>query len=124
MVIPEYSKSPGEILAPLTSSPNNLLWDIEEIKYCMLPCMYIDKYNARRDDEENLDLGERIVKEEIEFLRAYSDSSFIDSIGSVMTDLFWEKVKKFAGNNPQSLSADIMATFVVFQRTDVSVPKS
>ena len=134
MVMPEYCKSPIEIVAPLSSSPNDLLWDLESIQYCKIPCAYIEEYHAKggcmntpnheekkgEDDHHLVYLGKEMVKKEIGFLRAFMDSSIVASIGTAKTDMFWANVEHRVGNDPELLSAAWMGTFIVLRRTEVN----
>ena len=114
VVIPEYPKSPAEILDPLCFGSNARVWSVEELEYVRMPCPYMEEFGKRSN--ESL-IGNEIVEKQMRFLHAFMDSSLEDCLGKKETiKAFWAQVRAIADANPSSLSADWMATFIVLRR--------
>jgi len=114
IVIPEYPKSPAEILDPLCFGLNAQVWSVEELEYVRMPCPYMEEFGKRSN--ESL-IGDEIVEKQMRFLHAFMDSSLEDCLGKKETiKAFWAQVRAIADANPSSLSADWMATFIVLRR--------
>ena len=114
IVIPEYPKSPAEILDPLCFGLNARVWSVEELEYVRMPCPYMEEFGERSN--ESL-IGDEIVEKQMRFLHAFMDSSLEDCVGKKETiKAFWAHVRAIAGANPSSLSPDWMATFIVLRR--------
>ena len=113
MVLPEFCKSPSEILDPLCSGPNSTRWKVEDLRYMKLPCPYMEEFKARGHEPS---IAEEIVEKQIGFLRAFMDPSLEKYVGEDTTEAFWAHVRMFADGSPPSLSSDWMGTFFVLHR--------
>jgi len=111
MVIPEYMKSPTEILAPLTSGPNKRLWSVEEMQYTVLPCPFLDEM-----DKCGFDADEGI-ENQLLIARSCFDSTLAPVLGGKKLELFWNRVRDLASDDLEAISTKIMATFIVLKRS-------
>ena len=111
MVVPEFLKSPAEILLPLMRGSCMTLWEVEEVVYRRLPCIYmvdVEKASPSRNEE--------IVEKQIRGLRSFMDSILYASIGEEKTEYFWGIVRRMVEGNPEKLHSSSMATFIVLRR--------
>ena len=120
MVVPEYLKSPTEILASVTSGANRLLWSVEELQYKKLPCPLGEDFCARSENDLGGDFADKIIKQQIDMLRAFTDSSLELALDSEQLETFWARAQRLANGNPKKLEFDVMGTFIVLKRSSVS----
>ena len=114
IVIPEYMKSPMEILDPLCFGLNARVWSVKELEHAQMPCPYMEELGERCNEPLIVD---EIVEKQMRFLHAFIDSSLEDCGGKKETiKAFWAHVRAIAGTNPSSLSSRIMATTIVLRR--------
>lgn len=111
MIIPEFLKSPLDILRLLERGSCMTLWEVEEMIYRRLPCKYVEDMNKATPSR-----NEEIVENQIRYLRAFTDSSLYASIGEKKTEYFWSLVRRMVDGNPEKLDSRSMATFIVLRR--------
>ena len=118
IVIPEYMKSPVEILDPLYFGPNARAWSVEQLEYVRMPCPYMEEFGERCKTGCNEPLiVDEIIEKQMRALHAFMDSS-LEHCGCKKETIkaFWAHVRAIVDTNPSSLSADWMATFIVLRR--------
>ena len=102
MYIPEYPKTPAEIMT-IACAPNvSSLWRLVEAYYCQLPVGDLDKQTT--------------VDKQIKLCRAFMDSSLLLAVNNAELSIFWRRVKELACDDPTLLSHNYMATFLCFER--------
>ena len=102
MYIPEYLKTPAEIISTVCASNVSSLWNLEEAHYYQLPVRDSDKQTT--------------VDKEIKACRAFMDSSLSLSLSNAEISLFWQRVEKLACGNATILSPNYMSTFLCLKR--------
>ena len=87
MYIPEYPKTPAEIMTIVCAPSVSSLWRLEEAYYFQLPVGDLDKQTT--------------VDKQIKLCRAFMDSSLSLSLSNAETSIFWQHVKGTSKNkNP------------------------
>ena len=117
MVVPEFSKTPADILAPLVNGPMMKLWAVEELQHQRMSCPYLEEFEA--NDRAN---PEEICEKLIGFARAFTDTSLVECVGEEKVESFWKHVQRIAANEPKKLSSDFTGTFIALRRSAVPVP--
>ena len=119
IVIPEYMKSPVEILDPLYFGPNARFWSVEELEYVRIPCPFMEEFGERCNEPLIVD---EIIEKQMRALHAFMDSSLEDCGCKKETiKAFWAHVRAIVDTNPSSMSADPMGTFIVLRRRVAAV---
>eukprot|EP00532_Pseudo-nitzschia_australis_P015739 CAMPEP_0168262440 /NCGR_PEP_ID=MMETSP0141_2-20121125/9716_1 /TAXON_ID=44445 /ORGANISM="Pseudo-nitzschia australis, Strain 10249 10 AB" /LENGTH=435 /DNA_ID=CAMNT_0008200861 /DNA_START=107 /DNA_END=1411 /DNA_ORIENTATION=- len=103
MVVPEYGKSPMEILAQLSCSKNQCLWSVEELQHSIHPCGFVEEWRVRshKDPITAPLVADEIIKKQILFLRAFTDASLLKSLDQETLELYWLHVQRLADGNPE-----------------------
>jgi len=102
LYIPEYPKTPAEILATICSPNINSLWELEELHYHELPVDNLFKKTT--------------VDKQIKLCRAFMDSSLLSTLDNAEVSIFWRRVKELACDDPALLSHNYMSTFLCLKR--------
>ena len=102
MCIPEYMKTPAEIMSIVCAPNVSSLWNLEEAHYYQLPVGDSGKQTT--------------VDKEIKVCRAFMDSSLSLSLSNAEISLFWRRVKKLACDDATTLSPSYMSTFLCLKR--------
>lgn len=130
MVIPEFAKTPTDILQLLSSDENKAAWKLEEMHYAPEPCHY------KKMHEEGVLTNEETIDTQIKCLRAFmdvslnasltnatlssyykeEDTSVIAGLTTAWVDLFWQHVKSMVNGDPSLLTLDILDTTIVLRR--------
>ena len=118
MVVPEFSKTPADILAPLVNGPMMQLWEVQELQYQTMPCPYLKEFEAQEKADP-----EMTCEKLLGFVRAFTETSLVECIGEEKLDSFWKHVQRIADNDPKKLSSDnIFGTFISLRRSSAPVP--
>ena len=117
MVVPEYAKTPMEILAQVSSSKNQFLWSVEELQHNIHPCGFVEEWRTHKDPATAPLVADEIIKKQIAFLRAFTDASFLKSLDQETLELYWVRVQRLVDGNPEKLSSDMMNTFITLKRS-------
>ena len=104
MVIPEYLKTPSELLSVFSSGSIPDLWEVEEIEHTNFPCPF---------KEQNI----QDANEPIGYLRAFMSSSLEECIGKEKTESFWQHVERIGGGRMEAFESKVMYTMIVLRRT-------
>ena len=102
MYIPEYPKTPAEIMTIVCAPNVSSLWRLEEAHYFELPVEDLDKQTT--------------VDRQIKLCRAFMDSSLSLSLSNSEVSTFWRRVRELACDDPTLLSHNYMATFLCLER--------
>jgi len=102
MYIPEYPKTPAEIMTIVCAPNVSSLWRLEEAHYFELPVEDLDQQTT--------------VNKQIKLCRAFMDSSLSLSLSNSEVSIFWQRVKELACDDPTLLSHNYMATFLCLER--------
>eukprot|EP00485_Elphidium_margaritaceum_P012296 CAMPEP_0202693814 /NCGR_PEP_ID=MMETSP1385-20130828/7834_1 /ASSEMBLY_ACC=CAM_ASM_000861 /TAXON_ID=933848 /ORGANISM="Elphidium margaritaceum" /LENGTH=459 /DNA_ID=CAMNT_0049349551 /DNA_START=62 /DNA_END=1441 /DNA_ORIENTATION=+ len=112
LAMPEYAKSPAEILDVLRTPEMTKLWLLKDMRFMALPCPYAE---AEADSNSS---AERIamVEEAVAQLRSFMNASLISKIGKSKTDLFFQRVQQIAGSDTSRIALSVSIVFLRLQR--------
>ena len=88
LTLPEYMKTPSDILAPLVSGPMKLLWEVEEVHYQRIPCPLLEEYKASQNTDP-----QGMVDRMIRYIRSFMGPSIVECAGEAKANLFWKYVE-------------------------------
>jgi len=109
MNLPEYLKSPFEVLEPLRDSNVSHSWKLMDFYYTIPGCPYETKMM-----EEHLPESDAI-KDAISTLQAFCNPSLLSEVGAEKVDLFWKRVSELCVDI-DAVSANVASIVLVLRR--------
>ena len=115
LVVPEYLKSPAEILSPLNDPNKEFInhWSVEEFHHYEFPCPYIEQFES----ECSVDDEDCLVDKQIAQLRSFMGFSVNSALqNQKKIQSFWSHIAKIGKADPPSLEYNAGGNIIILRR--------